>query len=56
MATSGDFLMATDTYSDGKVLVGYVHFEYAPRPHLFWVDAGRWELEDLNLNDEWTWG
>lgn len=43
-------------YSDGKILVGYVQFEYAPRPHLFWVDAGRWELENLNPNDDWMWG
>jgi hypothetical protein len=41
---------------DGKVLAGYAHFEYAPRPHLFWVGAGRWEIEDLNPNDEWMWG
>jgi hypothetical protein len=43
-------------YTDGKVLVGYVLSEYAPRPLLFWVDAGRWELEDLNPNDDWRWG
>ena len=44
------------SYTDGKVLVGHAHFEYAPRPHLFWVDGGRWELEDLNPDDEWMWG
>lgn len=43
------------TYSEGKILVGYVHFEYAPRPHLFWVEDGKWELEDLNPNDDWAW-
>lgn len=37
----------------GKTLVGYAHHEYAPRPHLLWVDAGRWELEDLNPDDDW---
>lgn len=36
-----------------KVLVGYTHHEYAPRPHLFWVDSGRWELEDLNPDNHW---
>ena len=39
-------------YAEGKVLVGYAHFEYAPKPHLFWVDGGRWELEDLNPDDD----
>ena len=43
-------------YPDMKVLVGYAHHEYAPRPHLFWVEDGRWELEDLNPNDDWTFG
>lgn len=43
-------------YANGKVLVGYVHFEYAPRPHLFWIEADRWELDDLNPNDDWMWG
>jgi hypothetical protein len=43
-------------YREGKVLLGYAHDEYAPRPHLFWFDAGRWELEDLNPDDEWMWG
>lgn len=38
-----------------KALVGYAHHEYAPRPHLFWVSDGTWELEDLNPDDEWTW-
>lgn len=42
------------TYATGKVLVGYARHEDAPRPHLFWVDAGRWELDDLN--EEWMWG
>lgn len=45
-----------DNEADDKVLVGYAHHEYAPRPHLFWVDAGRWEVEDLNPDDEWMWG
>ena len=43
------------TYSRAKVLVGYAHFGPAPRPQLFWVGAGRWELEDLNPDDEWRW-
>jgi hypothetical protein len=43
-------------YAEGRILVGYAHFEYAPRPHLFWVEDGRWELEDLNPDDEWMWG
>jgi hypothetical protein len=37
-----------------RLLVGYAQFDYAPRPHLFWVVDGRWELEDLNPNDNWT--
>ncbi|GGD14852.1 hypothetical protein [Nocardioides daphniae] len=37
------------------VLVGHVHHEAAPRPHLFWVDRGSWVLEDLNPDDEWRW-
>jgi hypothetical protein len=44
-----------DTYVDGPILVGYAHFEYAPKPHLFWVEDGRWSVEDLNPNDDWTW-
>ena len=43
-------------WRDGKLLVGHAHHEGAPRPHLFWVADGRWELEDLNPDDEWTWG
>ncbi|GIG20654.1 hypothetical protein Cch01nite_13780 [Cellulomonas chitinilytica] len=38
-------------FRSGRVLVGYAQYENAPRPHLFWVDAGRWELEDLNPDD-----
>ena len=37
--------------SRGKVLVGYAQHEYDFRPHLFWVEAGRWVLEDLNPDD-----
>jgi len=44
------------TYAEGTVLVGYAHFEYAPKPHLLWVSDGRWELEDLNPDDEWMYG
>jgi hypothetical protein len=39
-----------------KNLVGYAHYENAPRPLLFWVADGRWEPEDLNPNDNWQWG
>jgi hypothetical protein len=35
--------------------VGYAHYDYDPRPHLFWVAEGRWELEDLNPPDEGMW-
>lgn len=42
-------------YTQRRVLVGYAHHEYALRPHLFWVEEGRWELEDLNPGDDWTW-
>ena len=38
------------------LLVGHAMHEAAPRPHLFWVDQGSWVLEDLNPDDEWTWG
>lgn len=41
------------THVRGRALVGYAVYEYAPRPHLLWVDAGLWVLEDLNPNDEW---
>ncbi len=43
-------------HTDRKVYVGHARFDYAPQPFLFWVDKGRWELEDLNPNDDWTWG
>jgi hypothetical protein len=38
------------TYSNRKILVGYAHDEYQPRPQLFWVDGGRWDVEDLNID------
>lgn len=41
--------------SDRKILVGYAHYEYDPRPHLFWVKGGKWDLEDLNSHDDPTW-
>lgn len=34
-------------------LVGYASFSQAPRPLLFWVVDGRWEMEDLNPNGDW---
>jgi hypothetical protein len=43
-------------YDGTKVLVGYALYEVAPRPHLFWVGDGRWELENLNPDDDWMWG
>ena len=43
-------------FREGRMLVGYAHHDAAPRPHLFWVHQGQWELEDLNPDDEWTWG
>ncbi|HWJ82252.1 MAG TPA: hypothetical protein VNS55_08460 [Nocardioides sp.] len=42
-------------HPERKNLVGYAHYEYAPRPHLFWVADDRWELEDLNPDDDWMW-
>ena len=42
----------TRKYGAERTLVGYAHYEYDPRPHLFWVTEGRWELEDLNPPDE----
>ncbi|QTE29368.1 hypothetical protein [Pengzhenrongella sicca] len=41
------------SYVDEKALVGYADYELAPRPHLFWVDAGQWIVEDLNPNNHW---
>lgn len=38
-------------YEGAKLLVGYALHEYASRPHLFWVEDGRWKLEDLNSTD-----
>ena len=29
-------------------LVGHVHHEYDPAPHLLWVEAGAWERQDMN--------
>lgn len=44
-----------DTHVGGPALIGYAHFEYAPKPHLFWVEDGAWVMEDLNPNDDWAW-
>jgi hypothetical protein len=42
-----------DTGWREKTLVGVAVFDGGPRPFLFWVGDGRWELEDLNPKDEW---
>jgi hypothetical protein len=39
-----------------KALAGYAQHEAAPRPHLFWVADSRWEVEDLNPDEEWLEG
>jgi hypothetical protein len=31
-----------------RQFVGYAHHEYDPAPHLFWVEDGRWERQDMN--------
>lgn len=31
-----------------RQLVGHVHHEYDPAPHLFWVENGQWERQDMN--------
>lgn len=43
-------------YDGEPVLVGLAQHELAPRPHLFWVRDGVWEIEDLNPDDDWKWG
>jgi hypothetical protein len=42
-----------DTEWREEKLVGVAVFDGGPRPFLFWVRAGRWELEDLNPEDLW---
>lgn len=39
-----------------NILAGYARHEAAPRPHLFWVVDGQWEVEDLNPGEEWLEG
>jgi len=31
-----------------RQFVGYAHHEYDPAPHLFWVENGQWQREDMN--------
>jgi len=31
-----------------RQLVGFAHHEYDPAPHLFWVEDGRWDRQDMN--------
>lgn len=53
----GPFVDVDDDHSrDYPTLLGYIHHEYAPRPHLLWCRAGVLELEDTNPDDEWEWG
>jgi hypothetical protein len=40
-------------WQPNPTLVGYAIDEDLPRPFLFWVKEGRWELEDLNPNGDW---
>ena len=43
-----------DTEWRERELVGVAVFDGGPRPFLFWVADGRWELEDLNPEGHWT--
>jgi len=37
-----------------KVFVGHALYDGGPRPFLFWVEDGRWEMEDLNPEGHWA--
>ncbi|WP_182379720.1 hypothetical protein [Nocardioides sp. WS12] len=43
-------------WTPNPTLVGYALDEGLPRPFLFWMRDGRWELEDLNPDDEFRDG